>query len=107
MAGTLKAVDGTLSQMISFGAQPTTVDAGATVDLAGFNTPMSDLTGGGAVIDSGGRRLCRFGAANFSGAISGALSLVFNGNASLSGLEDYTGAATIGRDSDGRQRRRI
>ena len=34
-------------------------------------------------------------AANFSGAISGALSLTFNGDASLSGLEDYTGGATL------------
>ncbi len=35
------------------------------------------------------------GATNFSGTISGALSPVFNGSASLSGLEDYTGGATI------------
>jgi hypothetical protein len=36
------------------------------------------------------------GATNFSGLISGALSLVFEGDASLSGLEDTTGDATLG-----------
>ena len=34
-------------------------------------------------------------AANFSGTISGALKLAFQGNATLSGLEDTTGGATL------------
>jgi hypothetical protein len=42
--------------------------------------------------DLSGRTL---GEANFSGAISGALSLAFNGDAVLSGVEDYTGGATL------------
>ena len=33
--------------------------------------------------------------ANFSGTISGPLSLIFDDDATLSGLEDYTGSATV------------
>ncbi|HLX99048.1 MAG TPA: FG-GAP-like repeat-containing protein [Roseiarcus sp.] len=94
-AGTLKGADASFSFILNNAAQ-TTIDSGATVDLAGFNTPIADLTGAGAVIDSGGPATLTLGAANFSGSISGPLSLVFDGNASLSGLEDYTGDATIG-----------
>jgi hypothetical protein len=45
------------TQSFSFllGSAPhTTVDAGASIDLAGFSTNISDALGGGAVIDSGG-----------------------------------------------------
>ena len=94
-AGTLKGADGAFSFILDNAAQ-TTVDAGASIDLAGFNTPIADLTGGGAVIDSGGPATLTLGAANFSGSISGPLSLVFNRDAALSGLEDFSGAATIG-----------
>jgi hypothetical protein len=94
-AGTLKGADGAFSFILDNAAQ-TTVDAGASIDLAGFNTPIADLTGGGAVIDSGGPATLTLGAVNFSGSISGPLSLVFNRDAALSGLEDFSGAATIG-----------
>ena len=73
----------------------------------GFNALITNLTGAGAVIDSGGRGDFDSRAANFSGTISGALSLVFNGNASLSGVEDYTGGATSRRRGHGRQHRHI
>ena len=95
VAGTLRAGSGLVAGMISFGAQPTTVDAGATLDLGGFGLNLTNLLGAGAVIDSGRFATLTLGAANFSGSISGALSLVFNGNAALSGLEDYSGDATI------------
>jgi hypothetical protein len=94
-AGTLKGADASFSFILDNAAQ-TTVDAGASIDLAGFNTPIADLTGGGAVIDSGGPASLTLGAVNFSGSISGPLSLVFNRDAALSGLEDFSGAATIG-----------
>jgi FG-GAP-like repeat len=95
VAGTLKAANSFLSGMISFGAQPTTVDAGATLDLGGFSLSTTNLLGAGAVTDSGASATLILGAANFSGSISGALSVVFNGAASLSGLEDYSGGATL------------
>ena len=53
VAGTLKAGSSLLAQMINFGVQPTTVDAGATFDLGGFGLSLTNLLGGGAVTDSG------------------------------------------------------
>jgi autotransporter-associated beta strand protein len=95
VAGTLKAADNGLNFMVSFGAQPTTVDGGATLDAGGFGLNLTNLLGAGTVTDSGAATTLTLRAANFSGAISGPLSLAFNGNASLSGLEDYTGGATL------------
>ena len=93
-AGTLKAADEDFSLLVD-NSPPTTVDAGATIDVAGFNTTIADLLGGGAVVDSGAAATLTLDAANFSGAISGPLSLTFAGDASLSGLEDYTGNTTL------------
>jgi fibronectin-binding autotransporter adhesin len=93
-AGTLKDGDGQLSFLLDNAAQ-TTIDAGARIDLAGFDTDIVDLVGAGAVIDSGASATLTLDAANFSGTISGALKLFFNGDATLSGLEDYTGGATL------------
>jgi fibronectin-binding autotransporter adhesin len=93
-AGTLKGADANFSFILNNGAQ-TAVDAGASIDVAGFNTPIGDLTGAGVVTDSGAAAALTLRAANFSGAISGPLSLIFSGDASLSGLEDYTGGATL------------
>jgi FG-GAP-like repeat len=95
VAGTLKAGGIILAATISDGARPTTVAAGATLDLGGFGLSLTDLLGGGAVIDSGAAATLTLAAANFSGTISGALSLIFNGATTLSGLEDYTGDATL------------
>ena len=93
-AGTLKAADGELSNLLGSDAQ-TTVEAGATIDLAGFSTAIFHLTGGGEVIDSGAAATLNLSGANFSGTISGPLSLIFDDDATLSGLEDYTGSATV------------
>ena len=49
----------------------------------------------GAVTDSGAAATLTLAAANFSGAISGPLSLVSNGAVVLSGANTYTGATTI------------
>ena len=95
VAGTLKAGSSLLALAIHFGAQPTTVAAGATLDLGGFDLSLTNLLGGGAVINSGAAATLTLAAANFSGAISGALSLVFHGATALSGLEDYAGDATL------------
>ena len=93
-AGTLKSGDGQLSLLLDDAAQ-TTVDAGATVDVASSDTIIPDLLGGGSIINSGAAANLTLGAANFSGAISGPLSLFFEGDAALSGLEDYTGNTTL------------
>ena len=92
-AGTLKGADSSFGFFLN--DEAITVAAGATLDLAGNSTAFTDLTGGGSVMDSGAAATLTLDAANFSGVISGALSLALNGNASLSGLEDYTGGATL------------
>jgi autotransporter-associated beta strand protein len=85
-----------LGSAINFGAQATTVAAGATLDLGGFGLSLTDLLGGGAVIDSGAAATLTLAAASFSGAISGPLSLVATGTVTLSGNNTYTGTTTIG-----------
>jgi autotransporter-associated beta strand protein len=93
-AGTLKDGDRALSSLLDDNGQ-TTIDAGASIDVAGFDNDIVDLVGAGAVINSGAAAILTLDAADFSGTISGALKLFFNGDATLSGLEDYTGGATL------------
>src|SRR6185437_1506771 len=92
--GTLKGGDASFSFILNNNSQ-TTVDAGASIDAAGFDTSIKNLTGAGAVTDSGGAATLTLGAANFSGAISGPLSLVANGAVVLSGADTSTGTTTI------------
>jgi autotransporter-associated beta strand protein len=93
-AGTLKDGDGQLSFLLE-NAEQTTVDKGASIDVAGFDTDVVDLLGAGSVIDSGAAATLTLDGADFSGTISGALKLAIDGDATLSGLEDYSGGATI------------
>ena len=95
VSGTLKAAGSGVDEVINSSSQPTTVDAGATLDAGGFDLNLNNLLGAGTVTDSDAAATLTLDAANFSGTISGALSLALNGNASLSGLEDYTGGAFI------------
>jgi FG-GAP-like repeat len=95
VSGTLKAASSGVDAVITSSSQPTTVDAGATLDAGGFDLDLNNLLGAGTVTDSDAAATLTLDAANFSGTISGALSLALNGNASLSGLEDYTGGAFI------------
>ena len=92
-AGTLKGVNGSLSFLVD--GSPIMVAGGATLDLAGSGAVFTDLTGAGSIIDSAAAATLALDATNFSGAISGPLSLVFGGDASLSGLEDNAGSATL------------
>jgi fibronectin-binding autotransporter adhesin len=95
MSGTLKAASSGVDAIITSSSQPTTIDAGAILDAGGFDLNLNNLLGAGTVTDSDAAATLTLDAANFSGTISGALSLAWNGNASLSGLEDYTGGAFI------------
>jgi FG-GAP-like repeat len=93
-AGTLKGADSLFPFLLN-NARQVTVAAGATLDVAGNNASIVSLLGGGAVIDSGGAATLTLDSADFSGTISGALKLSFDGDAFLSGLVDYTGGATL------------
>jgi hypothetical protein len=93
--GTLTAANSELGFILNL-INGTTVAAGATLDWAGNAASIKNLQGAGVVTNSGAAQTMTLsGTTSFSGAISGALSVVFNGNAALSGLEDYTGGATI------------
>ena len=93
--GTLTAANSDLGVTLNV-ITGTTVAAGATLDWAGNYASIDNLQGAGTVTNSGAAQTMNLpGDANFSGTISGALSLDFVGNASLSGLEDYTGGATL------------
>ena len=93
--GTLTAANSNLGVTLNV-ITGTTVDAGATLDWAGNLAEIENLQGAGAVTNTGGAETMFLeGTTNFSGTISGALSLQFNGAASLSGLEDMTGGATV------------
>jgi fibronectin-binding autotransporter adhesin len=87
-AGTLKGADSSFGFFLF--DEAVTVAAGATLDLAGNGTTITNLSGGGSVIDSGAAAILTLDAANFSGAISGPLSLVANGTVVLSGANTYT-----------------
>jgi autotransporter-associated beta strand protein len=93
-AGTLKGADNLFGFFLE--EEAVTVAAGATLDLAGNNTDLVNLTGGGSVIDSGAADILTLAAANFSGVISGAQSLIASGTTTLSGDNTYTGTTTIG-----------
>jgi autotransporter-associated beta strand protein len=96
-AGTLKAVDATDTTILLDSAATTTLAAGATLDLGGWGTTVSGLTGAGQVINSGAlATLDVIGTGNFAGVISGAINLlVGSGNTSLSGANTYSGTTTI------------
>ncbi len=101
--GTVDVQAGTLKQALSpsglsalLGSNlETIVAASATVDAAGLVLEIANLTGAGTVTDSGVPTTLTLDAANFSGSISGPLSLTFNEDTVLSGLEDYTGSSTV------------
>ena len=93
--GTLTAANSNLGITLN-AITGTTVAAGVTVDWAGNVAEIDNLQGAGTVTNSGAAQsMYLSGTTNFSGVISGALSPTFGGNASLSGVEDYIGGATI------------
>ena len=77
------------------GVEQTILDPTGTIDVAGFDTGISGLIGIGVVTVTGAAATLNLSGANFSGTISGPLSLIFDDDASLNGLEDYTGSATV------------
>ncbi|MDI9850271.1 hypothetical protein QM467_19760, partial [Rhodoblastus sp. 17X3] len=93
--GTLQGADSFFGFLFGTMLQ-TTVGQGAAIDISGFNTGFTKLLGSGTVTDSGGAAaLTLTGASNFSGALSGALSLVVNASSTLGGSSAYAGATTI------------
>ena len=99
-AGTLKAGTVALPAMLGL-ASGTTIDAGAVLDLGGFSTSIAGLQGAGTLTNSGALATLSLsagffqGGANFSGAITGALSLDVTSDAVMSGNVNIAGSTTI------------
>src|SRR3546814_3791929 len=74
-----------------------TVNAGATLDLAGFNNTVGALGGSGNVALGGATLTLNAGTATFSGIISGSgVTRTGSGTQTFSGCgNDYTGVTTI------------
>ena len=89
--GPLKGGNGEFGDFLA--GSPIGVATGATLDLAGDSTEAAELSGGGSITNSGAAAALTFDAGDFSGVISGALSLVANGTVALSGNNTYTGTA--------------
>ena len=95
-AGTLKAVDASLSLLLQVDTA-TTIQSGATLDIGGLSFTADNLQGGGQITNSGAAAsLSLVGNGNFTGTISGPLSLTINGGATnLGGNSTYIGGTTI------------
>ncbi|HEX5500227.1 MAG TPA: autotransporter-associated beta strand repeat-containing protein, partial [Thermomicrobiales bacterium] len=89
-AGTLKAGADGLSTLLS-GAGTTTVDAGATLDLNGYSTTITNLHGAGTIANSGAGVTFFVGGGDFSGTVEGStLGL------GVTGATTFSGAVTLG-----------
>jgi hypothetical protein len=93
--GTLAAGNSNLMLLTSAFASTTTIEAGATLDWNNNAAAIANLRGAGIVLDNAAQTMDLEGSTSFSGEISGALSVDFGGNASLSGLENFTGDADL------------
>ena len=92
--GTLKAGDAGFTFLL-FNSPQILVEAGATIDLAGFGAQFFNLQGSGTITDSGGAANVTIGNSNFAGTLSGALSLDVLGPVTLTGTNTYTGTTTL------------
>ena len=95
-AGTFKALDANFG-LITFAAAETTVDAGATIDIAGQTTFINDLQGSGQVADSGAAAFLQVNGGNFGGVIAGTTKLEVVGSVAfaLSGTNTYSGGTQV------------
>src|SRR5215472_11325226 len=99
-AGTLKAGDLQGVSVLVDQATSVSVQAGATLDAAGFGVfTLKGLSGGGRITDSGAANTLTLastvGSPGFSGMIDGAYAVSVTGGALLSGNSTYTGGTTI------------
>jgi autotransporter-associated beta strand protein len=97
--GTLRAADSGLGIVLN-NDLATVVQAGATLDLAGFNFNTNDLQGGGHIGDSAGAANLGIINGGFSGIIDGSLNVTIAGSVDLTGADTYTGGTTIAGNSE-------
>src|SRR6202789_4074421 len=94
--GTVQAGDDTWAFLVDNAAM-TQIDAGATLDMAGYGGDVDNLQGAGRIINSGGAAtLSVIGGGTFSGVVSGAIALdLSSGALTLTGAQTYTGGTEI------------
>ena len=94
-AGTLKAGDSGLAYLLQ-NVVNAAVDAGATLDIAGFDTLIGSISGQGTITNSGSlAQLAIQGQTVYGGTLSGALALTLNWTCNLLGLSKFTGNTTV------------
>src|SRR5215813_2513170 len=97
-AGTLRANASSFGSGVTHFDQHTTIQLGATFDVAGFPTIVNDLQGAGQIINTSSFAAgLTVNGGFFTGIISGGLSLHASGAAQLvlTGNNTYTGGTTI------------
>jgi autotransporter-associated beta strand protein len=92
--GTLRAGDSSFGFLL-MNDSATTVAAGAQIDLNGFSTQIKGLVGAGSVANPGASAVLTLASADFSGVISGDLSVEISASSDLGGVNTYTGATII------------
>jgi fibronectin-binding autotransporter adhesin len=93
-AGTLMAGDSSFD-LLTAQAASSTVDSGATIDLASFSADIVDLQGTGSVTNSSTAATLNLINGNFGGTLDGALSVDVFGSLTLSGSGNMTGGFTL------------
>jgi len=98
-SGTLKAGDGNLGQLLALDTT-TTVDAGATLNFAGFSTALDGLEGAGSVVSSGTNAITvNLTNGDFTGTIVGSMTFDMYGQVTLDGANKFT-LANIENNAD-------
>ncbi|HEY5238949.1 MAG TPA: hypothetical protein VIJ62_11255 [Rhizomicrobium sp.] len=84
--GTLRAGDSNFQTLFRSDSDPSTkIDAGATLDVAGFATRIFNISGNGTIENSGATTTVTLANGNFLGEIVGPVTLDVSGGVTLSG----------------------
>ena len=94
LGGTLRSGNASVGALVATDTT-TTVNLGATLDMAGYPAGIAGLQGGGTITNSGSAAELDIGGGNFSGVISGPISLVPFGTVTLSGTSTFSGGTTV------------
>src|SRR5262249_28026569 len=96
-AGTLKAGGDGLTALLGPLGTADTLDAGATLDVAGVNTFIRHLDGSGTITNSSSLTTVTLDGGTFAGTITGPLALEIGAaiTETLTGTSNYSGKTTI------------
>jgi Hint domain len=92
--GTLRPGDGQFSELVG-NDETTTVNTGATLDLAGHDIEPNNLQGGGLVTDSTSSNGLLINGGSFAGTIAGPIRVFSLGSVTLAGTSAFTNGIEI------------